>query len=260
MKTLLNKLIIPTFILTIAITSLVSCKNNDRRGGTEATLPTVEDVEAAIIGQWTSNEMTLTFMPNNVVNINHGEIIRESLKESISVAPRDDNEQFAIRQGKKRVEILIGRDDYDGYEYMYVRTINSKTLAIEFYGNGITFKLNKTGNFTLCPSCDGTGEQTCHACDGAGGESIILGCGSCSGNGYEECYYCWGSGERYSSYYDEYITCDYCDGSGSETCHSCWGSGSWGSDWGNCDYCWGTGTKGNCYDCNGDGYNITPIK
>lgn len=263
MRILKNYFLLPTLFIAFATTCLTSCDNNDSPGST--TPLTVEDVKGKIIGQWESDEMTLTFTPNNIVNIKHDEIYCESPYESVYVAPRDDNEPFTIRQGEKRVEVLVGyEDDYYGYEYMYIRTINNRTLTIEFYGKGITFKLKKTGDITTCSSCNGDGEQTCHACDGAGGKSIIYYCYYCNGSGEQECHACAGSGILIHWDPDTDIwsntTCYSCYGSGRETCNSCWGSGRFGSDWDNCDYCRGTGTKGNCYDCNGDGYNITPIK
>ena len=259
MKNLRKHILLQVLFIAFATTCLTSCDNNDSPGST--TPLTVEEVKAKIIGQWESDEMTLTFMPNNVVNIKHDEIIRESPYESLYVGPCDYSKPYMIRQGEKRIEILIGHEDnYWGYEYMYVRTINNKTLSIEFYGKGITFKLTRTGNFEVCSTCDGTGEQTCYACDGAGGESIIYGCYSCNGSGERECSYCWGDGERYDYYQEEYVPCEYCDETGRWFCSSCGGTGSWGSDWDDCNSCWGTGTKGYCYDCNGDGYNITPVK
>ena len=263
MKNLRKHILLQVLFIAFATTCLTSCDNNDSPGST--TPLTVEEVKAKIIGQWESDEMTLTFTPNNIVNIKHDEINRKSYYEQVFVAPRDDNEPFTIRQGEKRVEVLVGsEDDYYGYEYMYIRTINDKTLSIEFYGKGITFKLKKTGDITTCSSCDGTGEQTCYACDGTGGKYIIYECYSCNGSGAQECHACAGSGILIHWDPDTDIwsntTCYSCHGSGSETCHSCGGSGRFGSDWDVCDYCWGTGTKGYCYDCNGDGYNITPVK
>ena len=259
MRILKNYFLLPTLFIAFATTCLTSCDNNDSPGST--TPLTVEDVKGKIIGQWESDEMTLTFTPNNIVNIKHDEIYCESPYESVYVAPRDDNEPFTIRQGEKRVEVLVGyEDDYYGYEYMYIRTINNRTLTIEFYGKGITFKLKRTGNFEACSTCDGTGEQICYSCDGTGGEYIIYYCYNCNGSGAQECSYCWGNGESYNSYYKEYTTCTFCYGSGRETCNSCGGSGRFGSDWDDCNSCWGTGTKGDCNDCNGDGYKITPVK
>lgn len=259
MRILKNYFLLPTLFIAFATTCLTSCDNNDSPGST--TPLTVEDVKGKIIGQWESDEMTLTFTPNNIVNIKHDEIYCESPYESVYVAPRDDNEPFTIRQGEKRVEVLVGyEDDYYGYEYMYIRTINNRTLTIEFYGKSITFRLKKTGNIELCSSCNGTGEQTCYACDGTGGESIIYGCYRCDGSGEQECSYCWGDGERYDYYQEEYVPCEYCDETGRWFCSSCGGTGSWGSDWDDCNSCWGTGTKGDCNDCNGGGYKITPVK
>lgn len=259
MRILKNYFLLPTLFIAFATTCLTSCDNNDSPGST--TPLTVEDVKGKIIGQWESDEMTLTFTPNNIVNIKHDEIYCESPYESVYVAPRDDNEPFMIRQGEKRIEILIGyEDDYWGYEYMYVRTINSKTLSIEFYGKGITFKLKRTGNFEACSTCDGTGEQICYSCDGTGGEYIVYGCYSCNGSGEQECSYCWGNGERYDSNSEEYIPCEYCDETGRWFCSSCGGTGSWGSDWDDCNSCYGTGKRGDCHDCDGEGYKLIPVK
>lgn len=233
MKISLNYILFPMFFVAVAATSLTSCNNNDNeQTNTETVSQTIEEVEAEILGQWKSREMTLTFMPNKKVNIKHDEITRETIYESFYSAPRDDNEPYTIRKGNKCWEILIGDNDYYGYEYMYIYTINEKTLFIEFYGEGITFNLKKAGNIDNCTSCNGTGYSKCSNCDGNGGETITYDCSSCGGHGSLD------------------------DGfGGSDTCYSCNGSGIFGSDYNFCNSCYGTGqSEYGCSDCNGSGY------
>lgn len=251
MKNKLSKIFLLLFLLGIISTGIVSCSDDE-----SLSPPTIEEVEASIIGQWKSDMMVLTFKPNGKVRITHREIEYDNFYS----VPRDEEEAYYVTMNNDKVCIHIGYDNY-GYEideydeYMYIHQLSNNYLYIEFYGKDIFFKLYKNKDVLPCYICNGTGswDKNCSLCGGTGGSSEISSCYYCSGAGSWDCFYCE-DGYTYNEDGEQEV-CDWCRGQGWENCAACLGTGE-ETYYDPCDRCIGGKITTECYYCHGEGFVI----
>lgn len=225
----MKKQLLFQFIILSMLTFFTACSNDDGEG---TTPPTLEEVQANIIGKWESDEMTLEFN-TSTVQIIHGPIECSTPDGYLCIAKRNDTEPYTIKKGENLVTICVGYQDHD---HMYIHMLKDDILKIEFYEKGAFFTLAKTIQEEIeeikekCLECSGSGSiiDDCYGCGGLGiqwnfhkcpecndkGEDLIVGntCWNCQGKAYFEekiiCQECKGNSVA------QMITCPMCDGKG----------------------------------------------
>ncbi len=218
--------------ILFTLATFTACSSDDG----PALPPTLDEVQTAIIGKWSSPEMELTFNPDNTMHIKHGELRVNINGGDFNVDERDDFRTYTISEYENLVGICFGDD-----EYMYIHNLANGTLRIELYGDDIFFTLAKASDESNDEEKEEETTQECYTCNGLG--TITLYCSSCAGLGFEIVF----------------GTCSDCDGKGEtlagNPCTNCNGSGSVHIGNRECRWCHGTGDprEFECSTCHGTG-------